>query len=1443
MISPDNALVSLDHHIDLTACEQEPIHTPGAIQPQGVLLVAGLDTFIITHVSENLDLYLGVKPDAALGRPLHEMLGEAACDAIRSALESERYAPCVVLAVTTPRAPFPLQMVFHRTGGSVYIELEVAPQSGNRGLVIQRTQAIMHALHAASSQRELCDIVVTKLRALTGYDRVMVYRFDREGNGEVIAEDRERDLEPYLGLHYPASDIPPQARRMCLAQRVRAIADVDYVPVPLLANPALGQTPQVDMTLCALRSVSPTHLEYMRNMGTRASLGVSLIPSTSLWGLLVCHHRSPLIITADLRAQCDLLGQLMSLLLGSVGEAESYAEQLRRQRTLHEVVARVTEFESVADALLASGDAILSMLDASGAVIRLGERTVTLGLTPPIEAATRAMTVLRTGSDDDLITIDELQECVPDWSAESANASGALYLTLPSGPDDAIIWFRREIEREIKWGGDPTKAVDPDPTTGRLSPRRSFALWCERVAGHSMPWQEADRATAREIRRTITKALARQALAELAKLRYYDPLTQLPNRRMLQERLDGLGTASDVALLFLDLDRFKAVNDTRGHAAGDSMLLQVAARVTKAVRSGDLVARVGGDEFVVLCLNTSVVAAEALAARLRQDLAVPFVIGEHHVFAGGSVGVAHTDTTETPKLLDAADLAMYIDKRQKKRRAAAPEARPTSAAEFDRPTQESQPVAETTNECQLVEAPADTQQFARSLGHQPSATERQLEVQEQRRLNNARFWLAAIAECSEDAIIGKDLEGIITSWNRAAEVIFGYVADEIIGKSINLIIPPDRFDEEVSIRQQIRAGKKIAHFETKRLSKSGAIIPISLTISPICDDQGRLIGASKIARDCSERDVREEKLHTANVELKRLARHLAEQHACFGTALDNMSQGLMMFDRSKMLLLFNAAALTIFALRPGALQPGMAFIDIIRAVGDVGNLSADIGTVVEFYRRMFEQNLPRKFTLVLPAGRHLMAIFIPYESGYLVTFDDVTDMHRFEERILHLVMHDALTGLPNRMLLDTRIDEALAKVCDDRDGFAVMYLDLDNFKGVNNLHGHPTGDKVLSEVAKRIQSVVPRSDLVARLDGEEFAIVATDDEAGITALASRLVEVVGAPYDIDGQMVVIGTSIGIAMAPADGTSPDTLIKNANLALYRAKTNGRGCYAFFESSMEQQLADRRRVEIDLRNALVLGELELYYQPIVKVVSRRIVGFEALMRWRHPTRGMVPPEAFIPIAEENGFIVQIGQWALKTACLEAARWPVSLKVAVNLSSVQFRTSNLADTVAAALAASGLSANRLELEITESTVMQDPDATLAIINVIKGFGVRLAMDDFGTGYSSIANLQRFPFDKVKIDQSFVRDIGKASNLAIIRAATSIADSMGLETTAEGVETEEQFALVALVGCSEFQGFLFSQPRPASEIMPMLAQERALTTAARACSASSASPVLPPL
>jgi predicted signal transduction protein with EAL and GGDEF domain len=368
------------------------------------------------------------------------------------------------------------------------------------------------------------------------------------------------------------------------------------------------------------------------------------------------------------------------------------------------------------------------------------------------------------------------------------------------------------------------------------------------------------------------------------------------------------------------------------------------------------------------------------------------------------------------------------------------------------------------------------------------------------------------------------------------------------------------------------------------------------------------------------------------------------------------------------------------------------------------------------------------------------------------------------------------------------------------------------------------GDALLKVVAQRLGACIGETDTLARLGGDEFAIVqvaASDQPAASAALAGRIIEAVGAPYNLDGHHMVIDTSIGVSIAPADGTEPDVLLKNADLALYRAKSDGRGTYRFFEAAMDARAQARRVMELELRAAVAGSQFELHYQPIQALDGGRIIAFEALVRWRHPHRGLVPPGEFIPLAEQTGLIVPIGEWVLQTACRQAATWPSQIRIAVNLSAVQFRNRRLEATVVAALASSGILPDRLELEITESVLLQDCEATLAALHALRELGVRISMDDFGTGYSSLSYLRSFPFDKIKIDQSFIRELAtRDDSIAIVRAITSLGKSLGIATTAEGVETSEQLALLKSEGCTEVQGYLFSPPRPAAEIASMLGQ-----------------------
>jgi len=450
----------------------------------------------------------------------------------------------------------------------------------------------------------------------------------------------------------------------------------------------------------------------------------------------------------------------------------------------------------------------------------------------------------------------------------------------------------------------------------------------------------------------------------------------------------------------------------------------------------------------------------------------------------------------------------------------------------------------------------------------------------------------------------------------------------------------------------------------------------------------------------------------------------------------------------------------------------------------------------------------------------------PFRNGVrgneVYAIRDLTERRRNEARITHMARHDALTDLPNRLLLAERLEQALASA--GREGMVgVLCVDLDRFKEINDAFGHTAGDALLKAVAGRLRSCVRESDTVARMGGDEFVIVQTAaaDALEATALATRVIEALSAPFTVEGHQMVVGASVGIALAPADGSQPEQLLKNADIALYRAKSEGRGTYRFFEKGMDLRMQARRALEMDLRKALANGELELHYQPILDLASGGICGFEALLRWQHPTRGMVPPGEVIPLAEETGFIVPIGEWVLRQACADASKWPSHLKIAVNLSPKQFKSRNLAAAVADAVASAGLNPGRLELEITETVLLADTAATLETLRKLQNFGVRIALDDFGTGYSSLSYLRSFPFDKIKIDQSFIRGLsdGSREGIAIVRAVTQMGLSLGMSTTAEGVETSAQLEIVRAEGCREVQGYLFSPPRPASEIAHMLA------------------------
>jgi diguanylate cyclase (GGDEF)-like protein/PAS domain S-box-containing protein len=550
---------------------------------------------------------------------------------------------------------------------------------------------------------------------------------------------------------------------------------------------------------------------------------------------------------------------------------------------------------------------------------------------------------------------------------------------------------------------------------------------------------------------------------------------------------------------------------------------------------------------------------------------------------------------------------------------------------------------------------------------------------------------------------------------------------------------------------------------------------------------------------------------------------LALEKERLDAALNNMSQGLIMFDSEDRVVVCNDLYIKMYGLSRDIVKPGFSFVDLLRYRAEAGeHVHQDLEQYRADLRAAMAQGKVMSSILETADGREILVTNSPMSGGGRVaTHNDITERRRAEAKIAYMAHHDALTDLPNRLLLFEQLRQVLAKT---RQGVhvAVLCLDLDRFKDVNDAHGHPVGDLLLKAVADRLRPCIRDTDMVARLGGDEFAIMqaGASQPTDATALASRLIEVIGAPYELGGAQITVELSIGIALAPGDGLDPSQLLKNADLALYRAKSDGHGLYRFFEPEMDARMQRRRMLEIDLRSAIANGQFELFYQPLVDMKTEYVTGFEALLRWHHPERGMILPLDFIAVAEETGLIVQIGDWVLRQACAEAAAWPSGVKIAVNLSPVQFKNKGLLLSVVSALAASGLSPNRLELEITESVLLQDGDMILATLNELRELGVRISMDDFGTGYSSLSYLRKFPFDKIKIDRTFIFDMSDHDeSLAIVRAVIAMGSGLGIATTAEGVETPEQFKQLKLEGCTEVQGYLFSPPRPAAAVKGLLA------------------------
>ena len=658
-------------------------------------------------------------------------------------------------------------------------------------------------------------------------------------------------------------------------------------------------------------------------------------------------------------------------------------------------------------------------------------------------------------------------------------------------------------------------------------------------------------------------------------------------------------------------------------------------------------------------------------------------------------------------------------------------------------------------------------------------------------------------------------QGIVANWNPGAERAKGYTAAEIVGHPFELFYTAAERAAAIPMFN-LGIARATGRFEDEgwRIRKDGTAFRAHVVIDAIHDDNGQLIGFAKITKDITER-------HRYGMELLK-AKELAERHhaemASASRFLDsvvaNIPASVIVQDmQTRTILLANQRADYLFG--DGRQMVGSTARQCLaREAADY--LAQETAKAIDNQGiQMSETTLPTAHGSRTLRSRSLVGHNTHDKSDYvLLITEDVTEEIEAHARIRHMAHHDALTGLPNRNQFRERLDEALASGRATGSLTATLCLDLDNFKNINDALGHAFGDKLLCALGARLRCELRDQDTLARLGGDEFAIVLPQLAHASAAhrTAQRIINVMAPPFLVDGHSLSVGVSVGISMAPQDHDAAEQLLRYADMALYEAKRNGRNCYECFRPELDETARKRRMMEADLRTAMHLGQLEMHYQPVMEIQTNEISGYEALMRWPHPTKGMIMPADFIHVAEETGLIHQIGIRALNLACQEAAGWDGQQSVAVNLSPIQFKSGALVEIVSLALADSGLAPSRLELEITESVLLDNTEANLCTLRALKALGVAISLDDFGTGYSSLGYLRSFPFDRIKIDKSFVADMAESrESLSIIRAITEMSRSLLIKTTAEGVETLDQLERLKAEGCSHLQGYLFGRPVPA--------------------------------
>lgn len=1309
----------------LKVCASEPIHLIGSIQPVGVVLVVDRERLTIESVSANITDLFPIGVEDALGLPLAELISPNQAARLHDILAAGDWvgAKIWVMTLASPEGMVRHDAQLILSGTRIIIEVEHNPSP--EGDVFQELfipiRDSLWKLDAETDINRYAQLATEQVRLLTGFDRVMMYRFDSNWDGEVIAESKIPDSDSYLGNRFPASDIPPQARELYTRNLVRIISDVDAEQVPLQSGSAQGAAP-LDLSYSWLRSMSPVHIEYLRNMGVKASLSISLLQNNQLWGLIACHHFSPKCVGLRSRELDELIGRVVSLKLSNMDTLARDELTHRIGDLLTEMTQRIRSTSNLDEVILGLKDEMLGLVRAVGAVVTIDGVRHRLGSPPPDNVVDGLVSVLRDRPTAPVFHTEDLSDLIDAELRNDPvmieNASGFMVAPLDHCMRDFVMWFRPGVLRTLRWAGNPQKTVVQDESGIRISPRKSFRTWIQTYHDKSLPWSRVEVDAANALSMALIEVLAQKALRSSEE-----------SYRMLAENSTDMIARLDANGIFQFAS--PACNELFGRDSS-----QIVGRGLSDVLD---------EEPEVL---------RTLLATLQ-----PF-------------GAATTKTMRGHRP-DGAEL--WIEA--------------------------------TVKHTKGVDGQSEYMFNARDITQRYNY---QMAIEDVHRRN------AQILESAGEGLISLDKDGNILYANELALKILGDDDGELIGQSCCEVFKWDSGDLHPASPPSCPFLATIQDGEgrqgTGRLAAHASVpaIEIQYVSTPI-NEHGVLMGSVVVFSERQRRRATD-----------------TEPDMPTATILEEATEAVLVTDTTGRIISVNRAFTQItgyssseaIGRTPGLLKSSVHtphfYEGLWRDLKEKGRWAGEI------WNR-------RKNGEIYPQWGSIAAI-LDHDGNvknYVGVFSDTSKAKLAEQKLVHLANHDALTTLPNRANFTETLPLTLDRVKRQGLGMAVVFIDLDRFKIINDTLGHAVGDEYLIAVAERLQSAIRKQDLLARWGGDEFvlALEGLSTRPEIEEAVTRLLGALGEPLHLAGHELMPSASIGIAICPQDASRPADLIKAADTAMYSAKEIGRNGFAFFDKEMTKDLRDKLTLTSEIRHAFLESQFQMVYQPQVDPFTGCVKGVESLVRWKHPTRGLLTPAHFVSVVEEMGLIGELGQWALFESCRQMKEWsdhgvPIP-KVSVNVAPPQLRDT-FVDVVRQAIEQTGIEPHQLELEITEGA-LESGELARRVTTSIRALGVLLAVDDFGTGYSSLAHIKMFPITCFKIDKSFVDGVpGNASDVAIVRTILALGASFKVEIIAEGAETRDQVEFLRNEGVTNIQGYHYGRPMSPSAMLAWLDEAR---------------------